>query len=1535
MKVSICLTPYNRYGLSIDYKIVGRHGCTIDIDDAKVHIAKKGKYEIIASFKGNDTYRATSASYWLVYGEDLEGNTPTIPSNPDDPDDPSNPDNPNNPDNIKSDPKLSFNKSNVRLDKINTNQYEIQQVNNPYSVPIVWTCNKGNISNNTLTYDGDGDIIITATGQETTLYKSQSVSYLLTIINTSKEDPELSFEQAIVTKAQVKSKLYDIQQVTNPHNVEVTYSVNRGTIQDGQIYYLPTGSILVTVISKETDIYKAQKVSYTLIIEESNLQSPNIEFVVTQETKQEASNHLYPIQRLLNPNSVPVVISTNKGNIIDDTIYFEGTGDIVITATSEETDEYYSETSTYILYIIEASKQSPNISFDYSSLTVRYDISNEYDGQIINNPNNVEIDYSVNDGAYDKTTNKITTTAKNKQIVITAISQETETYKSECVRYTMNIYESLKNYPNFKVHEDYNITDKLNKDIEIELLRWSQTDNLVFDSSDWTISTSTYKLSATNLNYQEEGDDYVLKCTIKGNAEGLTQITINFKGNSNFNSSKNSINVQYNKKILLSPEISFPSSYVTTSKASNNQYVIQDVENPHNVPVSFYVSNGVLTGNILTYSADGDIIVTCTSEETDEYESSSINYTIHILPVEKPSPELSFTNSLVVVTEDQYTSASGHYELQSVNNPHNVPIQGWTATGSALVWPSDNEIEYHYIGEVTVSVTSRETSEYRSETVFYTFRVDEAASKVSPELSFTTPYVETVQREDGQYEIQSLNNPHGVQVTWSVTLGSLDSDTNPTKVYIDGLWTISVRATSVPDATYKQETASYTLKIKEPSSIKEDPMISFTNPTVYSNTNSQGVYPLQMLNNPNNVVVHWSLNNSNGSFDDPNNPTSLNFSGTTGNFVITVISEETTVYKSATVRYSLYIQKGSLQYLNGQVINSNIGVSGPSNTPIEVALINIDKTKNIAFNASEWTITASHWRCTPQITRIQETENYKVVMGQVSYSSEGNATLTIRFKGNDDFYSESYSINTSYIKTKLSPNLSFSNSYPSIDYSTGHKYSLQAVNNPNHISIDPSYWSSNKGTIKDNALEYDGSNENVIITLTIPETDNYLGQTLTYNLYINAPHEAVSPNLKWSILINEVDKADNNPYYPTLNNPNSVSPIRYISSNTDIASINSTTGVITLYREGSTMISAVFDGNYDYLPQTVSYTLNVTDSSHVKKNLIAIESYKTGHATDPDDPYVENKETLLSIPDYATQGFTFNKDDWQIISNDPNFVITSGIKCDRNLSWTGYDLKVSYRAYQNGTFYVTWLFSGDSNFYAKSWMDSNVTITGLNNGKIDICEEPKELQTGIRYDDRYDIYYFYIKNLLTIDLSKYNYTYNSSDWRVYSSYKSMKDISQYGPTSVIHEINDGKLYVGLETIIIDISHDDVNDGKLLYYKLKYDGNNDYRSHSREGNIRVQRNNSHQSTLTITTPESIQSTLIEGTEQVIHFEPDIWQGMHCCQEVHFATIKNYSGGQIFFRIGIESNDIPYFKRIGNTWGYVQARWGEMNGNDLEM
>lgn len=105
---------------------------------------------------------------------------------------------------------------------------------------------------------------------------------------------------------------------------------------------------------------------------------------------------------------------------------------------------------------------------------------------------------------------------------------------------------------------------------------------------------------------------------------------------------------------------------------------------------------------------------------------------------------------------------------------------------------------------------------------------------------------------------------------------------------------------------------------------------------------------------------------------------------------------------------------------------------------------------------------------------------------------------------------------------------------------------------------------------------------------------------VAYNYHamvVNVPEWApyvddVSPELAWSAESATVTIGADDNVFPTLTNPHNVT-VTYSSSDTEKATINQSTGAITLVAAGNTTISATFAGNDTYYEQTVTYALTV------------------------------------------------------------------------------------------------------------------------------------------------------------------------------------------------------------------------------------------------------------------------------------------------------------------------------------------------------
>ena len=110
--------------------------------------------------------------------------------------------------------------------------------------------------------------------------------------------------------------------------------------------------------------------------------------------------------------------------------------------------------------------------------------------------------------------------------------------------------------------------------------------------------------------------------------------------------------------------------------------------------------------------------------------------------------------------------------------------------------------------------------------------------------------------------------------------------------------------------------------------------------------------------------------------------------------------------------------------------------------------------------------------------------------------------------------------------------------------------------------------------------------------------NNISGQTFKFYKYEDeSTSSKVSPELAWSAssasaIVGEAFTA------PTLTNPNNLT-VTYSSMDASVATVNESTGAVTIKGVGTTIITANFAGNDTYKPGTASYTLVVSPSTPV------------------------------------------------------------------------------------------------------------------------------------------------------------------------------------------------------------------------------------------------------------------------------------------------------------------------------------------------
>lgn len=1030
-------------------------------------------------------------------------------------------------------------------------EFDLEIPDNPHNLPLIYKIytedgSYVNSSNNKVYIMNSGIYQVEAMFISDGVYNSAKTSYWVRYDSDKvpgsdtpvepvdptdkRKDAGIYYDNPIQSVKYSETGRYNLQPVMNPNSVEpIVIKDQNGNIIELGIFItdLEEGEWNIYAVYAGNSEYKPKTVSFKFkIFKEQggdtptpgNKENPNIRFIITQRTDYITEEGIYIIPEVDNPNGVEYTITSNKGEIIDGYLHYDGSEDVQITLTSKEDDTYYSSTSYFILYLLRSAKKDPNISFEYKDLYIRYTSEGKYLIQPLINPNEVEYEITSSIGRVEKEGDDyyLYTDLLDATPYIQATTLETEVYFSTTVRYTLHIYNGAKRYLNAKSF-DYTERGRLNIEKEFLIIEWNNSENLEFNENEWTITSSMYsRAEAIDLISETRDGKTFIKAKVLFKQEGKVLFTVRFLGNDEFYESKFDIHTDYSEVNLLDPRIYFEKSIIYFDMNEDGEYPIQKVMNPNKVNISYQVSKGtIIKSDIISYDTYGTITVKAISEETDIYYSKTITYELRIKQNVKPEPELYFQNPVVELYTNDYITYQGHYELQYPVNPNGITLD-W-AISDGTVWPSYGEFEYHYTGELTISATSRETSKFRSKTVYYKVVIKESSQnpRVMPGIYFDKARDVHYINELGKYPVLPVMMPEGVEVEYEVysDLGTVVKEGDNYYLSFKGTYensnyNVKIYAKSRQTDIYYSQTIDYVLQIAQRPE-KHSPFISYNkNYEYFPNVAQDGRYKLQELNNPYNVKVYYSVDSDEAKISDDEQY--LEFSGTTGSFTITAISHESDEYTAGIATYNLAINITVISSLETVSLCPKT-VEGELNEDIITNVIKIKKEPSFIWDPAEWTISSSYYNVLNSwsIYDTTEDEDYIYVRLKLNYKKEDLALITLRFLGNTRYYGERFDLKITFRLEQVIPQdpvITWPLNPLRVDQHFPEKYLLQMPNiTPNDIEILE--YTSNHG-------EVSYENGNYYLTLYHYAGDVYLTIRTKSTRYYN------SVSSSWRMIIN-------------------------------------------------------------------------------------------------------------------------------------------------------------------------------------------------------------------------------------------------------------------------------------------------------------------------------------------------------------------------------------------------------------------------------
>ena len=174
--------------------------------------------------------------------------------------------------------------------------------------------------------------------------------------------------------------------------------------------------------------------------------------------------------------------------------------------------------------------------------------------------------------------------------------------------------------------------------------------------------------------------------------------------------------------------------------------------------------------------------------------------------------------------------------------------------------------------------------------------------------------------------------------------------------------------------------------------------------------------------------------------------------------------------------------------------------------------------------------------------------------------------------------------------TKAGDGISWSASACTVTYGDEDTYSFPTLSNPGSQSI--TYTSSNEyvATIAEDGTITIVAEGETTITATAEANDAYESASASYTLTVEGDLE--SAGLSWSETAYTATLASSENSFPELSNPNGLT-VTYSSSDETVATIDASSGEITLVAEGTVAIIATSAADDTYAAGSASYTLKV------------------------------------------------------------------------------------------------------------------------------------------------------------------------------------------------------------------------------------------------------------------------------------------------------------------------------------------------------
>ena len=429
----------NPHDLPVTYASSNETLATVDEQSGEVTIGSSaGTVTITAKFKGNDTFKAGTASYTII-----------ITAKPI----------------VKQDADLSFSETEVTTEAENA-EFIAPSLVNPHDLAVTYASSDETLAtideqSGAVTIGSNaGTVTITATFEGDDYFNEGSASYTIIITEKPivKQDAGLSFSETEVT-TEAENADFIAPTLLNPHDLPVTYASSDetlATVDDLGVVTIGTepGTVTITATFEGDDYFNEGSASYTIIITEKPIvkQDADLSFSETEVTT-EAENAEFIAPSLVNPHDLAVTYASSDETLatVDEqsgaVTIGSNAGTVTITATFEGDDYFNEGSASYTIIITEKPivKQDADLSFSETEVTTEAENA-DFIAPTLVNPHDLVVTYASSDetlATVDEQSGTVTIGSNAGTVTITATFEGDDYFNEGSASYTIVITEKI------------------------------------------------------------------------------------------------------------------------------------------------------------------------------------------------------------------------------------------------------------------------------------------------------------------------------------------------------------------------------------------------------------------------------------------------------------------------------------------------------------------------------------------------------------------------------------------------------------------------------------------------------------------------------------------------------------------------------------------------------------------------------------------------------------------------------------------------------------------------------------------------------------------------------------------------------------------------------------------------------------------------------------------------------------------------------------------------------------------------------------